>query len=169
MGRWTAKDPIRFLGGETNFFNYVVANPVSLTDPSGELPPLLIAGGAILVAGVKGIAVPLLLQALLGDDCDLAEAKRASGQAALIVGATATGVGLAGGAQMAAPVLSTAFVANAPTVASAVASAQNNLPRAGAATPRVEQGVKTSGGLLRSLTGAVSALFASPESPCGCP
>ncbi len=34
-GRWTAKDPIGFRGGDTNLFGYVLNDPVNLTDPSG--------------------------------------------------------------------------------------------------------------------------------------
>ncbi|MBF0152113.1 MAG: RHS repeat-associated core domain-containing protein, partial [Magnetococcales bacterium] len=37
-GRWTAKDPIRFLGGDTNLFGYVLGDPVNLTDPDGQNP-----------------------------------------------------------------------------------------------------------------------------------
>jgi len=35
VGRWTTKDPIRFLGGDTNLYVYVQNNPLSLIDPSG--------------------------------------------------------------------------------------------------------------------------------------
>jgi len=42
--RWTAKDPIGFEGGDTNFFGYVFSNPINLIDPEGEsvfrLPPI---------------------------------------------------------------------------------------------------------------------------------
>jgi RHS repeat-associated protein len=34
-GRWTAKDPTLFAGGDTNFYGYVVGDPVNLTDPTG--------------------------------------------------------------------------------------------------------------------------------------
>ncbi|MBZ4417792.1 PA14 domain-containing protein [Myxococcus sp. RHSTA-1-4] len=34
-GRWAAKDPIRFRGGETNFYAYVLDNPVNYIDPKG--------------------------------------------------------------------------------------------------------------------------------------
>ncbi|MFO0551210.1 MAG: RHS repeat-associated core domain-containing protein [Polyangiaceae bacterium] len=34
IGRWTAKDPVRFEGG-SNFYEYAASNPVDLTDPTG--------------------------------------------------------------------------------------------------------------------------------------
>ena len=40
-GRWTARDPIEFNGGNTNLYGYVSADPVNFIDPSGliDLPP----------------------------------------------------------------------------------------------------------------------------------
>jgi hypothetical protein len=34
-GRWTAKDPIDFDGGDANLYGYVANNPVGLTDSTG--------------------------------------------------------------------------------------------------------------------------------------
>ena len=34
-GRWTAKDPIRFAGGDANFYGYVLNDPITRTDPRG--------------------------------------------------------------------------------------------------------------------------------------
>jgi len=34
-GRWTSKDPIRFDGGDTNLYGYVVGDPVDFVDPLG--------------------------------------------------------------------------------------------------------------------------------------
>jgi len=34
-GRWTAKDPLRFLGGDMNFYGYCLGDPISSTDPLG--------------------------------------------------------------------------------------------------------------------------------------
>ncbi|MCP4491059.1 MAG: hypothetical protein GY820_27650 [Gammaproteobacteria bacterium] len=33
--RWTSKDPIRFEGGDTNLFGYVLGDPVNFIDPTG--------------------------------------------------------------------------------------------------------------------------------------
>ena len=37
-GRWTAKDPILFEGGDTNLYGYVVNDPVNWIDPDGQIP-----------------------------------------------------------------------------------------------------------------------------------
>jgi RHS repeat-associated protein len=34
-GRWTAKDPILFAGGDTNLYGYVLNNPINFFDPRG--------------------------------------------------------------------------------------------------------------------------------------
>jgi RHS repeat-associated protein len=34
-GRWTARDPIGFAGGDTNLYGYVGANPIMFFDPNG--------------------------------------------------------------------------------------------------------------------------------------
>jgi RHS repeat-associated protein len=34
-GRWTHKDPIRFVGGDTNLYGYVFSDPVNLMDANG--------------------------------------------------------------------------------------------------------------------------------------
>jgi len=51
-GRWTAKDPILFTGGDTDLYGYVLNDPVNLVDPSGEIG---VAGAVIgIVAGAYG-------------------------------------------------------------------------------------------------------------------
>ncbi|NJK73909.1 MAG: hypothetical protein HC942_06945 [Microcoleus sp. SU_5_6] len=37
-GKWTAKDPIGFAGGDGNLYGYIFNEPVNLTDPSGLAP-----------------------------------------------------------------------------------------------------------------------------------
>ena len=39
-GRWTAKDPIGFGGGDANLYGYAGDDPVNWIDPEGELPSL---------------------------------------------------------------------------------------------------------------------------------
>lgn len=57
-GRWTAQDPILFAGGDTNLYGYVLADPINLIDPSGNIPlPLvlgLIGGGVGALANLAG-------------------------------------------------------------------------------------------------------------------
>lgn len=43
IGRWLSKDPIRFKGGDTNLYGYVVQDPVNFIDPKGTLSPASIA------------------------------------------------------------------------------------------------------------------------------
>lgn len=59
-GRWTTKDPILFLAGDTNLYGYVLSDPVNLTDPTGQFcVPCAVAGGALgLLAGGLGSIGP---------------------------------------------------------------------------------------------------------------
>jgi len=44
IGKWTAKDPIGFAGGDSNLFGYVQNDPVNLVDPEGLLTLVIING-----------------------------------------------------------------------------------------------------------------------------
>jgi RHS repeat-associated protein len=52
-GRWAAKDPILFRGGDTNLYGYVVSDPINAIDPPGTGPGMffrcLLSGGHLLV------------------------------------------------------------------------------------------------------------------------
>jgi RHS repeat-associated protein len=50
IGRWTAKDPIGFAGGDTDLYGYVLNDPVNLVDPTGEIAGVIIGA----VAGAYG-------------------------------------------------------------------------------------------------------------------
>jgi RHS repeat-associated protein len=53
LGRWTAKDPIGFDGGDTDLYGYVLNDPVNFVDPIGEFVNLGAAGvGAAIGAAV---------------------------------------------------------------------------------------------------------------------
>ncbi|WP_320042303.1 RHS repeat-associated core domain-containing protein [uncultured Desulfobacter sp.] len=41
IGKWTAKDPILFAGGDTNLYGYVVNNPINMIDPEGLIGKFL--------------------------------------------------------------------------------------------------------------------------------
>ena len=58
-GRWTAKDPILFWGGDTNLYGYVMMDPVNLLDPSGLVPFWAEIAEDLCgtVAGVSGVGL----------------------------------------------------------------------------------------------------------------
>ena len=68
-GRWTAKDPILFKGGETSLYGYAGDDPVNFIDPSGlycwnEATILAIAGaagGALAGAAATSEGTPLAM------------------------------------------------------------------------------------------------------------
>ena len=53
-GRWTNKDPIRFEGGDSNLYGYVISDPVNYYDLNGNIPIPIITG--LVGAAVGGIA-----------------------------------------------------------------------------------------------------------------
>ncbi len=58
IGRWTAKDPIHFDGGQINLYVYVGNDPVNRIDPEGKVVhPLVFAiGTALSILGYAGLA-----------------------------------------------------------------------------------------------------------------
>ncbi len=65
VGRWTSKDPIMFLGSDTNVYNYVSNDPVNKTDPLGLVNPTKLGVGIVnigrgVVAAVSGGATLLI-------------------------------------------------------------------------------------------------------------
>lgn len=58
LGRWTAKDPIRFRGSDTNLYGYVLNDPVNFVDLDGRNPIAAVAaafGVGVVVGVVQGI------------------------------------------------------------------------------------------------------------------
>ena len=55
-GKWMAKDPIDFGGGDSNLYGYVLGDPVRFVDPNGEFAFLIpIIEG--IIAGGTGIGI----------------------------------------------------------------------------------------------------------------
>ena len=77
-GRWTAKDPIDFDGGDANLYGYIWNDPINSADPSG-----LVACGGVCVAGV-GIGIVRVGKAAY-DAYRAYRAARAAAQAAQAV------------------------------------------------------------------------------------
>jgi RHS repeat-associated protein len=50
-GRWTAKDPIGFSGGDGNLFAYAGNDPISYVDPDGRIIPVLLAAWGLYELG----------------------------------------------------------------------------------------------------------------------
>jgi RHS repeat-associated protein len=53
VGRWTAKDPIFFAGGDTDLYGYVLNDPINRVDPYGQTGIVGAATGAI-TGGIGG-------------------------------------------------------------------------------------------------------------------
>jgi len=56
-GRWTAKDPIRFMGGDSNLYGYVFGDPINLIDVNGMITVRDIFPQSSLQATQAGAAV----------------------------------------------------------------------------------------------------------------
>jgi RHS repeat-associated protein len=60
-GRWTARDPLLFAGGRsTNLYEYVMGDPVNVTDPSGEQPKVDIGGRQVELVGWNPVGLDAL-------------------------------------------------------------------------------------------------------------
>lgn len=94
LGRWTAKDPSGFAGGDTNLYAYAYGDPVNFVDPNGELAflvPLAIVAIKGALAGAAMDAGMELASQLIenGGDVDCLDWGD--------VGASAVGGGMSGG------------------------------------------------------------------------
>lgn len=68
-GRWTAKDPIKFAGGDSNLYGYVLSDPVNFIDPNGMIVPVYAAavGVGAIIGAVSGFTGALVQGASAGD------------------------------------------------------------------------------------------------------
>jgi RHS repeat-associated protein len=72
IGRWTAKDPLLFDGGDSNLYAYAMGDPINRVDPTGRYAQVLVLVGAEIIAkalfaaGVVGLCI--LMASSLDDD-----------------------------------------------------------------------------------------------------
>jgi RHS repeat-associated protein len=59
LGRWTAKDPSGFAGGDTNLYAYAYGDPVNFVDPNGEFAFLV----PLAIVAIKGALASAALDA----------------------------------------------------------------------------------------------------------
>ncbi|MDH4101742.1 MAG: RHS repeat-associated core domain-containing protein, partial [Nitrospirota bacterium] len=88
-GKWTAKDPIRFNGGDANLYGYVGNDPIGLVDPRGLIVDTIVDVGFIIYD----------INNLINDPCNRGENSIALGLdviGAIIPGATGLGAGYKG-------------------------------------------------------------------------
>ena len=56
-GRFLSEDPIAFAAGDPNLYRYVFNNPTNLTDPSGEIAPIIVGTVRLALEFAKNPAV----------------------------------------------------------------------------------------------------------------
>jgi len=67
-GRWTAKDPIGFRGGDFNLYGYVFNDPINGIDPDGNSALIGVVVGSAISGALKGALVGILKVGFFGGD-----------------------------------------------------------------------------------------------------
>lgn len=102
VGRWTAKDPIGFEGGDTNLYAYV-GDPVNLTAPEGLAVPLIALAKAVWVSAEVGLSMydfVEMVKVFVEPGSSLGQKALASGMfVAGVIGVGGGAVGAVGGAR----------------------------------------------------------------------
>jgi RHS repeat-associated protein len=66
-GRWTAKDPIFFVGGDTDLYGYCLSDPINFIDPTGEILSTIIGAVAGASSGfISGLERGNIAAGILG-------------------------------------------------------------------------------------------------------
>jgi RHS repeat-associated protein len=75
IGRWTAKDPIFFAGGDTDLYGYVLNNPINLIDPDGEWVQFIVPTVRAVMA-IAGAYAAYKTYKHLSKACNIVDQKR---------------------------------------------------------------------------------------------
>ena len=80
IGRWTAKDPVRFRGADTNLYGYVSNDPVDFRDDTGNGPIAAEVVGSFCVGVGAGDKINQILEtgSILDAIAQVREARRRS-------------------------------------------------------------------------------------------
>lgn len=95
-GRWTTKDPIRFMGGDVNLYGYVLNDPVNITDPSGLIHPAVATGAVGAAVGFGAAFMNSKAKTKCGFAVDLALGTLSGAAAGALAAVGAGGTSMAG-------------------------------------------------------------------------
>jgi RHS repeat-associated protein len=82
LGRFLSMDPLGYEAGDANLYRYVFNNPANLTDPTGEIVPILIAVAVLATKAIDyGLTLYDIIQArqTIADPCVPPEEKLLAG------------------------------------------------------------------------------------------
>ena len=93
-GRWTAKDPILFEGGDANVYGYVLQDPVNMVDPTGNTPYAATMLGMMSTTTFIGVLSVSMAGGCVGNGTDYIfdSARRTFSPRKCLVGAGVTGL-----------------------------------------------------------------------------
>lgn len=111
-GRWLNRDPLGEAAG-INLYAYVGNNPVNITDPSGEVAPVVIVAGGMIVGAAAGLSLAVYLS---NNGTFTSPCAQGIAIFAFTVGGALLGGALAVGAVAAAAALAPAAAVAAPVI-----------------------------------------------------
>jgi RHS repeat-associated protein len=94
VGRWTAKDPIGFAGGDTDLYGYVLSDPVNWFDPEGLWA---ITGGIGARTTLPGFGGEVGFAGIVGSEGENIRTQVSAYAEAFVAGGLSMGRGLWGG------------------------------------------------------------------------
>ncbi|TLY22515.1 MAG: RHS repeat-associated core domain-containing protein, partial [Nitrospirae bacterium] len=154
IGRWTAKDPIRFYARTANLYGYVFNDPVNLTDPEGKIIPLLLGAWAVIEFGLSVSDAVNTIQDLL-NPC-FTSVEKAVSVGLFFAGVVGPGGGYSTGAKAIGRSIDDILRADTRTFRRFLESEQGQAARSGGASRTIEE-------TQRNLQGAEERSFRAPR------